>query len=78
MFQLFHASLRLRANQADTVYCRLHGCQPPPQRVRTALSQGKQLDWFAAGLDLGWGKEHKQVHMAMYKDSLKEKRERAR
>ena len=56
------------ARERISLYCRLHGCQPPPQPFLSAPPHHKMLEWFKGGLDMPRGKEHRAAHLAKWRE----------
>ena len=56
-------------HESLTVYCRQHGCKPPPLRVvKSTLRQPDILRWFHAGQrDCANGPAGREQHMRMWK-----------
>jgi len=57
--------------EAVSVYCRIHQCRVPLQRLHTAPSTAQILEWFWQGQQLGRGKEHQSEHVRMFRQLTK-------
>ena len=56
------------AQEAVSVYCRLHQCAPPLKRLCQALPQRKALAWLLEGLEMPDGKSGQAEHMALWRE----------